>query len=153
MLFFYSHSIQYLLVQPTFRDLYRALWVVGAGTEESGKEGVLGGKSQAIAKQRRNCMPCYLGRKDKKCEVLIESVTLNWEDTFLSLTIFFSWALGSAEQSKMLAGSWSDIQLWPEYKSKRERLDRPHTEWFCYLSLNGRTWIRLTLTSPIMSLF
>lgn len=53
-----------------------------SGREEVEGEGEgrrFGAKAQAIVKQRKNCIPCCLGKKkkDKKHEVLIESVVLN----------------------------------------------------------------------------
>lgn len=42
---------------------------MGVGRDESEKEGGLGGKSWEIAKQEKDCTPCYLEEKQKRYEV------------------------------------------------------------------------------------
>lgn len=73
--------MKYLLVQPMFRDSLLVCALRVGGSWQGGKRegGRLAGKVTGNCKQGKNCIPCYLlkKKKDKKYEVLIESVILN----------------------------------------------------------------------------
>lgn len=125
---------------------------MGGRRQGEGREGGrVGGSHRQLPNKQRIVYLVIWGktkRRRKKCEVLIESVILNWEEKILSL-IFLAEPLGQ----QIRAQCWLVAVLIFNFCLNtwaRDKGQDSSTEWFCYLSLKHRTWIRRSLLTQVI---